>query len=156
MATVALAQRAIWAAVRRGLSFVSFFVAIWEISARRVSSTFSGPAWATANQIASFQCLSMRSYRFARSKSPKWKQALRQTVDYWKMHVTDVTLDVYKQNLNAGLLQQRHWKVWSALDIFFSKLIKKTSIFSVRKTVHEKKFKLSQLGCSKVFFSKSM
>ena len=45
------------------------------------------------------------------------------------MHVRDVTLDVYKQNLNVGLLQQRYWKVWSALDIFFFQTDKKDKYF---------------------------
>ena len=38
---------------------------------------FSRPEWATANQIASFQCLSMRSYQFARPNSLKWWPACR-------------------------------------------------------------------------------
>ena len=33
------------------------------------------------------------------------------------MHVTDVTLCVYKQNLNAGLLQQHHF--WAGLMAIF-------------------------------------
>ena len=33
------------------------------------------------------------------------------------MHVTDVTLGVYKQNLNAGLLQQHHF--WAGLMAIF-------------------------------------
>ena len=33
------------------------------------------------------------------------------------MHVPDVTLGVYKQNLNAGLLQQHHF--WAGLMAIF-------------------------------------
>ena len=43
------------------------------------SSTFSRPEWVKANRIASFQCQSIRSYRFARLNSLKWKPALRQS-----------------------------------------------------------------------------
>ena len=33
------------------------------------------------------------------------------------MHVTDVILGVYKENLNAGLLQQHHF--WAGLKAIF-------------------------------------
>ena len=35
------------------------------------------------------------------------------------MHVTDVTLGVYKQNLNAGLLQQHHFGASSMAGLMF-------------------------------------